>query len=235
MTIKLFDLCGIDEDLRFSPFVWRTKLALKHKGLDFETIPWRFQEKDVLAPSGQGRVPVIIDGPEDDPKSWVSDSWKIALYLEEAYPDRPALFPAGVTAMIFMRHWVERQLFPVIAPPVMLPLQDLLSADDQAFFRKTREPRFGCTLEEFSNRDGGNLDRFNQVLEPMRASLRDQPFLGGEAPDYADYHAFGPFQWARCAAPDDLLEPDDPVYAWRERILGLFGGYAASAPCRVAA
>ncbi len=134
----------------------------------------------MLAPSGQGRVPVIIDGPEDDPKSWVSDSWKIALYLEGAYPERPALFPAGIEAMVFLRHWVERQLFPVIAPPVMLPLQDLLSADDQAFFRKIREPRFGCTLEEFAQRDGETLDRFNQVLEPLRATLRDQPFLGGE-------------------------------------------------------
>ncbi|MEO0391963.1 MAG: glutathione S-transferase family protein [Pseudomonadota bacterium] len=237
MTIKLFDLCGTDEDLRFSPFVWRTKLALKHKGLDFETIPWRFQEKDAIAASGQTRVPVIIDGPEDEPASWVSDSWKIAEYLDEAYPDRPALFgsPAGMAHLRFLSFWVDRSLFPVLTPPIILPLMELLSADDEAYFRKTREPRFGSTLEAFAQRDGGTLHKLNAVLEPLRQTVRKQPFLGGDAPDYGDYMVFGVFQWARCASPEDLLQADDPVYQWRGRVLDLFDGYAAQAPCRVAA
>ncbi len=29
--------------------------------------------------------------------------------------------------------------------------------------------------------------------------------------------------------PIRLLEPDDPVYAWREKVLDLFGGYAREA------
>ena len=29
-------------------------------------------------------------------------------------------------------------------------------------------------------------------------------------------------------SPFPLLLPDDPVYAWRERMLGLFDGYAAA-------
>lgn len=52
MAIQLYDLCGKD-DRRFSPYCWRTKLALKHKGLDFETVPWRMTEKDRIAFSGQ--------------------------------------------------------------------------------------------------------------------------------------------------------------------------------------
>ena len=51
--IKLYDLAGADEALRFSPHVWRVKMALKHKELEFETIPWRFIEKDAIAFSGQ--------------------------------------------------------------------------------------------------------------------------------------------------------------------------------------
>jgi glutathione S-transferase len=37
-------------------------MALKHKGLQFDTIPWRFTDKGVIAFSEQGRVPVLLDG-----------------------------------------------------------------------------------------------------------------------------------------------------------------------------
>ena len=62
MALQLYDLAGAEPERRFSPYCWRTKLALMHKGLAFETIPWRFAEKDAIAFSGQGRVPVLVDG-----------------------------------------------------------------------------------------------------------------------------------------------------------------------------
>ena len=43
--IKLYDLAGADPDLRFSPYCWRVKMAIAHKGLPCETIPWRFLDK----------------------------------------------------------------------------------------------------------------------------------------------------------------------------------------------
>ena len=58
MALRLYDLAGADPDRCFSPYCWRTKLALAHKGLVAETVPWRFTDKDVIAFSGQGRVPV---------------------------------------------------------------------------------------------------------------------------------------------------------------------------------
>jgi len=62
MALQLHDLAGAEAERRFNPYCWRTKLALVHKGLPFEAIPWRFSEKDVIAFSGQGRVPVLRDG-----------------------------------------------------------------------------------------------------------------------------------------------------------------------------
>src|SRR6266496_2879469 len=62
MPIILYDLAGAEPDRRFSPFCWRARMALAHKGLEVETVPWRFAEKDAIAFSGQGRVPVLIDG-----------------------------------------------------------------------------------------------------------------------------------------------------------------------------
>jgi glutathione S-transferase len=58
MGMQLYDLAGAESERRFSPYCWRIKLALMHKGLPFDTIPWRFAEKSAIAFSGQGRVPV---------------------------------------------------------------------------------------------------------------------------------------------------------------------------------
>ena len=55
-------------DRRFSAYCWRIRLALAHKEFAVETIPWRFTEKDEIAPSGQKLVPVLVDGDR-----WVAD------------------------------------------------------------------------------------------------------------------------------------------------------------------
>ena len=54
-------------------------------------------------------------------------------------------------------------------------------------------------------------------------------FLGGAQPLYADYAIFGSFQWCRCISDFPLLAPDDPVYAWRGRMLALYDGLAGKA------
>ena len=45
----MHDLAGEDPDLRFSPYCWRTRFALAHKGLPVETVPWRFTDRDEIA------------------------------------------------------------------------------------------------------------------------------------------------------------------------------------------
>src|ERR1044071_2431378 len=98
----LFDLAGAEDDRRFSPDCWRTKMALAHKGLEVETVPWRFTEKDVIAFSGQDRVPVLVDDGHV-----VADSWQIAVSLEDTYPDRPPLFggEGGRAVSRFVNSW----------------------------------------------------------------------------------------------------------------------------------
>ena len=101
---------------------------------------------------------------------------------------------------------------------------------DQAYFRKTREVRLGKTLEQAAaNRDEA-VETFRQSLNPMRLTLKTQPWLGGASPNYADYIVFGPFQWARATSPFKLLKEDDPIYAWREKLLDAFGGMARNSP-----
>ena len=227
MTRLLYDLAGADPALRFSPFCWRARMALAHKGLEVETIPWRFTEKDRIAFSGQGMVPVLVDGERS-----VSDSWAIAEYLEATYPDRPSLFggPAAQALARFVNSWTDGILHPWIGRMVVRDILDCIRPEDRAYFRESREKRFGMTLEAFVEMREQSLPAFRKELQPLRLVLRAQPFLSGAAPAYADYIVFGAFQWARCVSAFRLLEPDDPVHAWRERMLDLFGGLARQSP-----
>jgi glutathione S-transferase len=219
MTRLLYDLAGADTNLRFSPYCWRTKLALAHKGLDYETVPWRLTEKDVIAFSGQGFVPVLVDG-----ETTVSDSWAIAVYLEERYPDRPSLFggPGGLAPTRFVNAWADTVLNPGIARLIIGDILAIVHDKDKTYFRQSREQRFGMPLEQVSADRESRLPTFRQALEPLRAVLKERSYLGWEQPTYADYIVFGGFQWARCASSFELLAPDDPVAAWRARILDRF-------------
>src|SRR3546814_11936208 len=85
MAITFFDLCGRDAK-RFSPYGWRTRMALAHKGLDYDLELVKFTEKHKLAFSGQALAPVIRHGERP-----VNDSWAIADSLEDDHPDRPPL------------------------------------------------------------------------------------------------------------------------------------------------
>ncbi len=225
--LKLYDLAGAEPERRFSPYCWRSKLALAHKGFAVETIPWRFTEKDAIAFSGQGKVPVLID---DD--KVIADSWSIAVHLEQAYPERPPLFggPAMLATSQFVNGWADLVLIPAIVRLVVLDIWNHLEAKDRAYFRLSREQRFGRPLEEVVADREERVGAFRDSLEPMRVMLCSRPYFGGAGPCYADYAVFGCFQWARCISPFRLLLPDDPVHAWRDRMLDASGGIARKAP-----
>jgi|HubBroStandDraft_6_1064221.scaffolds.fasta_scaffold580175_2 glutathione S-transferase len=226
-AIRMYDLAGADPNRRFSPYCWRIRMALAHKDLAVETIPWRFTEKAAIAHSGQDRVPVIEDGDRV-----VSDSWAIANYLEDAYPERPSLFggAAARAAARFINSWADTVQNGGSASFVAVDIVRNLDPRDRDYFLESRAKRFGMTLEQFcANRDS-RIAGFRQTLEPLRMTLKSQPFLGGDAPLYPDYIVFGGFQWARTISDFALLEASDPIAAWRERMLDLFDGLARKNP-----
>lgn len=132
--MKLWELAGAEDDRFFSPYCWRIRMALAHKGLQAESVPWRFTQKCAIAATGQGAVPVLEDGAA-----------------------------------------------------------------------------------------------LSTALDPLRPVIVQHPYFSGAAPGSAGYILFGAFQWARVVSPTRLLQPDDPLFGWRERMLDLFGGMARQA------
>jgi len=226
MARKLYELVGIDDDRPFSPYCWRSRMALAHKGLPVESVPWRFTDTEAIKFSGQGRVPVLVDGGRT-----VFDSWTIATYLEDTYPDKPSLFDGltGRAMAAFFNNWVTNAVHPALVRIVLMDIHGHLRDKDKAYFRTSREKTFGTTLEAVVQDREAKLAAFRQVLQPVRLTVQQQFYLGGDAPKYADYILFGVFQWARAISPIHLLESDDPIAAWRERLLDSNGGVARQA------
>jgi glutathione S-transferase len=227
MNLQLFELVGTDAARPFSPYCWRTRMALAHKGLDHGSIPWRFTEKQTIAPHGSEKVPVLLHN-----ESPVVDSWVIANYLEDKFPDRPSLFGGeggrAVTRMI--NSWGDIAIVGGIFPLVVADIPDHLGPVDADYFRTSREARLGRKLEDAAAERDKAVIGFRRSLEPLRMTLRAQPYLGGSAPSYADYIVFGGFQWARVVSPFKLLAADDPIHAWREKLLDGFDGLARKSP-----
>ncbi len=225
-NLRLFDLAGADDNLRFSPNCWRTRLALAHKGLPVETVAWRFTEKEVIAKSGQGKVPVLVAGDQ-----WLYESWDIAEYLEDTYPDRPSLFGCsqGRAAARFVNQWANEVLHPAMARLLLPDIHAALHEKDKDYFRTTREAAFGRSFSAIAAERDEALAALRRTLAPLRTTLGAQPFVAGAAPAYADHVVFGAFQWAHVITPGSLTVADDPISAWVERMLDAYGGLARAA------
>ncbi len=192
------------------------RLAIEHKGLSVETVPWRFTDKDAIAFSDQGRVPVLVDS-----GATVVGSWKIANHLEQKYAERHSLFggASGEALARFVESWSDTVLMPALLPLIITDIFAHLHEKDREYFRSSREQRLGMTLEQAGAKRESRVDDFRRTLGPLRTTLKMQPFLGGEVPNHGDYIVFGAFMWARSVSPFKILENDDPVSDWRSRVL----------------
>jgi glutathione S-transferase len=226
MTITVYELDGIN-NVRFSPFCWRTLLALKHKGIhDFERIPVSFRDRSPITFSGQERIPVLTDGDH-----WVNDSWHIACHLENAYPDGPTLFGSdiGRSQALFVNAWTQRIQNPGLINIILWDTFQAVNQADRDWWWEDREKKFG-PIEKYKLNQAEKIAASHQELEPLRVTLRSQPFLGGQMPAYVDYLVFGTFLFARFVGREDVIEADGSVWDWYNLLLDMFDGFARQAP-----
>ena len=220
--IQLWELGGKGER-RYSLFSWRARMALRHKGLDFQTNPVAMSDKAAIAFSGGKTVPIIKDG-----ETVVRDSWRIAEYLEDKYPERPTLFGGAIGRGVTQAFntWVDRAVVPAMMPVIVADVHERVDAADEEYFRRQFEGFLKCTLEQARSRAPQAEERLKRVLEPIETALKRQPYVCGAAPAYADYILFSVAQWARIMSPRVIFDTSEALYSWRERILDLYDGFA---------
>jgi glutathione S-transferase len=229
MAYTLHELRAAD-GRAFSPFCWRARMALAHKGIVPVLRPSRFSDIREIG-HGCRTVPVLFHG-----GACFTDSWDIAVYLERELPDAARLFAGAGDRHYarFLHHWAGTQLHPTIFRTIAADICDRLDPADQRYFRETREARLGgAKLESVRENQAVAVAQFRAALAPVRSLLEEQAFVAGTQPAYPDYIVFGALQWARVISPVPLLDANDPVRQWFERCLDLHGGLGRGEPAAV--
>ena len=163
----------------FSTNVERVALALAHKGLAPESVWIEYSDRSpVEAVSGQGLVPVLVDGDEV-----VHDSPRILAWLEERHPD-PPLYPRDEARR------AEVELFVDWFNSVWKVWPNAIEAE------LGRPQPDAAAVAEHSAHMSSALDRFERMLA-------GRPYLMGDAFGVADCIAFPFLKFALCRDPAD--------------------------------
>ena len=221
--ITTYHLANAD-GAHFSPHAWRTTMALAHKGLEHESRGVAFTEISTICDGERKIVPTIEDG-----EQVLSDSWAIALHLEDSVTSGRSLFGGekGKAHALFINNWASFGLQPLLLQIMILELFERLQDRDKAYFRESREKRFGRSLEDHAALADEAKQRLPAMLAPLSMTLNSQAWLGGDVPSYADYIAVGAFQWVRTSSSFDLPGfAGEKVADWHAAMLDLHDGLA---------
>nr|WP_281180894.1 glutathione binding-like protein [Chondromyces crocatus] len=87
-------------------------------------------------------------------------------------------------------------------------------------------------MEALHERREAQRGAARERFAPLRLTLTvlKQPFLSGHEAGYADFMVAGALLWAASVATMPLLEANDPVVGWFERVRDLCGGAGRTSP-----
>lgn len=218
--LRLYELV-LENGRSASPYVWRTRYALAHKGLEFESVPLGFTEIPTVFAGRFKTVPVISDG-----DTMLAESWDIAGYLDQAYPHSARLFSGDseIATLKLLDAWLHAEILRRMFRLYLLDIHNAARPEDRAYFRASREKRLqGRSLEQFTADRESRLPAMREAFAPVRTHLAGFPFLGGRAPNYADYMLLAALQWIASVGTVPLLAADDEMLrAWFNRCSALY-------------
>lgn len=225
--IRLYELV-IENERSSSPYVWRTRYALAHKGLPFESVPLGFTDIPKTFNGTCKTVPVLRYRDVT-----IVDSWDIAEHLDTAFPNTQPLFsgPAELAMVRLFDAWFTPSVMAKLFALYALDIHNAARPEDRPYFRQSREARIkGPTLEEFTAGRESRLPAAREALSPLRHQLKNRPYLGGDTPNYADYIALGAFHWVASVNTLPLLDKaDETLRRWLDRGFDLYGGIGRDA------
>ncbi|MFB0613130.1 beta-etherase [Aurantiacibacter poecillastricola] len=219
-SVTFYDL-QVSTGATISPFVWATKFAVRHKGLELDIVEGGFTGIMDRTGGKTERLPAIVDEGK-----WVLDSWGIVEYLDETYPDAPPLIPHESVATMLKA--LDAWFWGAAVGPWMhcycADYRDVCFERDKDYVTRSRALMLGGPLEDIQAGREDRLPAISAALEPLRLALRSSDFLGGNAPNYADYRIIGSFLWLASLAQTPALAADDPLRPWYKRVCALYGG-----------
>ncbi|QRV75322.1 glutathione S-transferase [Ceratobasidium sp. AG-Ba] len=182
---------------------YKTRLTLSYKGLPYRVQYIRFHEiESTMRSLGMPQVsetvphytlPIIAD-PSSDPDgkpTFVSDSFKIAMYLDEKYPasQYPIVLPLATRPLqkIFIeQHFFTfvRPLFPFIRP---IAINMFMDADErEGLFKRTNPDHFNPPTKEAAAQSLAEArEKWTELGQALE--LGAGSFVMGDVPTLADF------------------------------------------------
>ncbi|KAJ6608977.1 hypothetical protein B0H10DRAFT_2065911 [Mycena sp. CBHHK59/15] len=207
--IVFYDIPSKLPDKAWSPNTWKTRYALNYKGIPYKTVWLEYPQIEPVSrelgaaptsnkPDGRPHytLPMI-----HDPRTGavVSDSAKIAAYLDKTYPDTPPVLPASTAG--FYRVFEDAAL-PLLAPLILNPVSE-------EYFRRTREETFGKKLEELVPKGDAHTEAWQKVKDTfakldgwIRANGEDSKYIMGDTLCFADIWMASYVLWISMVRPD---------------------------------
>ncbi|GJJ15331.1 hypothetical protein Clacol_009607 [Clathrus columnatus] len=211
-SIVLYDVPGKSKP--WNTLTIKTRMVLEYKKIPYRTVWIEYPEiKPTMISIGAKpgninptdgsplyTVPVILDeinvGPDGKPVP-ITDSWVIAEYLDEKFPDRP-LFPKGTKGLqrSFHESFTKIGLFGIVCL-IMTPFYENLNEASQPYFRSTREVYFKKPITELRPPKGSaewdeawkalekGLDELATNLD-KNGPVGDHPYVMGDIFSYSD-------------------------------------------------
>ncbi|VDB92520.1 unnamed protein product [Peniophora sp. CBMAI 1063] len=194
-----------DAEQSWSPNTMKTRYALNIKGLQFKTewigfgaVGRKMKELGLPPhpdsyPGPKYTVPTIYD-PNTD--KYVTESFAIARYLDETYPDTARLVAPGTAG--FQVAYVEKIAVPLMyltIPALGWPVfeQCGVSEEDKEHLRKLREAAFGRKVDDAEYKDLHAMMKVPDMNGPLDILARhvaangaNALFLAGDSPCHAD-------------------------------------------------
>ena len=198
-----------------SPYCWRIRESLLLLSVPFESQFLGFKQIGERFSDTHKTVPVLSDSGKE-----IGGSWTIAEYLSENYDPHKRLFGDAVGRSLaeFVTNWVDATLLDVVNRMMVKDVHDGFKTEDQAYFRRREEERMGATLEEIQSSRESQRPTFQVLLHPARRAIKQQPFLGGQHPTYADFALHSTFMWTRTTTSFEFLRADDRLNQWIQRM-----------------
>ncbi|KAL4062937.1 hypothetical protein J3A83DRAFT_4301539 [Scleroderma citrinum] len=226
LPLILYDIPSKVQGRFWSPNTAKSRFVLAYKGLPFE-VDW--VEFPDIAPRMKeigATLNKLFDGSEgytlpvlSDPNTGaiITDSWDIAVYLENTYPEKP-IFPKGTRGLI---RAFGTTLKDQIRPAVKLFLlrgREIMNEPSAEHYTTTREEYFKQKFEEFSP-EGPERDQHWSVLEKGLTTSKmwydntDGKWLMGSTFSYADIVVGSGLFWFKRVLHDDEWKR---VAAWHD-------------------
>ncbi|CAE6419830.1 unnamed protein product [Rhizoctonia solani] len=220
----------------FNPY--KTRLSLNHKGLPYRVVYLSFPDieptlKELGVPPVSDTfprytLPVIAD-PSTDPTgkpTYVSDSFKIALYLDEKYPApaHPAIFSPGTHGL---QNLLMSEYFPALVSviiPLCLPnLPRILDSRSIEHIKRTRG--VDRILESLTTEDKARLlkavqQKFESLAHSLELNNGIGPFVLGDRVSFIDFSIGGLLSFIQRTESDPALFEE--ILSWSGGKWGIY-------------